>query len=178
VVKNPAAPSIYSREDGSVKVTEVTGDESNIFKLLEKGEAPRTFPPGKHYLKFLPNIEGNVVLRSGLDFRACTCNDWGTVEGLYPVTRKWERRRVAIPVTLLLDGGAEACPAMTVDLSPQGMRLQAEATLLQGQPVRIHLTAAPDRFLNARVAWVGKPSSASAGHLGFEILNSHPMFVH
>ena len=100
------------------------------------------------------------------------------MKGLAPVTRKWERTQVEIPVTLLLDGGSAAFSAMSVDVSPRGMRLQSDATFLKGEPVRIQITPTREHFLNARVAWVGDAKSPSAGHAGLEFLNSHNMFVH
>lgn len=92
-------------------------------------------------------------------------------EGSQLVNRRSERKRVQIPVTLVVGSEGVESPAMSVDLSPEGMRLQSYAALLEGQLVRLHLAAAPENFMHARVAWVGKPGSAEAGQAGLEFLD-------
>lgn len=91
-------------------------------------------------------------------------------EGTHFVIRRSERKRVKIPVTLVVGSEDVGHAAMTIDLSSEGMRLQSDATLLPGQPVRLHLAVYPEHFVKARVAWVGKADSAEAGQAGFEFL--------
>ena len=85
--------------------------------------------------------------------------------------RPSERKRVQIAVTLVLDSDAAEYLAATVDLSPYGLRLQADATLAPGQPVGLLLATEPNCFIKARVVWVGKADSAQAGQAGFEFLS-------
>jgi PilZ domain len=85
--------------------------------------------------------------------------------------RKLERLPVHIPVTLLIGGTAAKCPASSVDLTPEGMRLRTDAVLAPDQCVRILLPAYPDHYLRARVTWVGDGASPEAGQAGFQFLN-------
>src|SRR5208337_5362446 len=87
------------------------------------------------------------------------------------VKRTPERRRVQMAVTLVIEGDEVEYLASTVDLSPYGLRLQSDATLVPGQPVGLLLAAEPGCFIKARVVWVGKADSAQAGQAGFEFLN-------
>ena len=83
--------------------------------------------------------------------------------------RPAERRRVQMTVTLLIE--SDEYPATTVDFSPYGLRLQSNATLAPGQPVRLVLATEPACLVKARVAWVGKADSPQAGQTGFQFLN-------
>jgi len=74
-------------------------------------------------------------------------------------------------VTLVIEGDEAEYLATTVDLSPHGLRLQSDATLVPGQPVGLLLATEPDCFIKARVVWVGKADSVQAGQAGFEFLN-------
>jgi len=85
--------------------------------------------------------------------------------------RRSERERVQMAVTLVIEGDEAEYLATTVDLSPLGLRLQSDATLVPGQPVGLLLATEPDCFIKARVVWVGKVDSAQAGQAGFEFLN-------
>ncbi|MGA2609847.1 MAG: PilZ domain-containing protein [Terriglobia bacterium] len=85
--------------------------------------------------------------------------------------RRSERERVQMAVTLVIEGDEAEYLATTVDLSPHGLRLQSDATLVPGQPVGLLLATEPDCFIKARVVWVGKVDSAQAGQAGFEFLN-------
>jgi len=88
--------------------------------------------------------------------------------------RRWERRRVQMTVTLVIEGDEAEFLGNTVDLSPQGLCLQSEATLALGQPVGLLLGTEPNCFIKARVVWVGKAGPAQAGQAGFEFLNILP----
>ena len=87
------------------------------------------------------------------------------------VKRRWERKRVQMAVTLLIESDEAEYITTSVDLSPHGLRLQSDATLAPGQPVDLLLATDPDCFIKARVVWVGKADSAQAGQAGFEFLN-------
>jgi hypothetical protein len=88
--------------------------------------------------------------------------------------RRPERRRVQMAVTLVIEGDEAEYLANTVDLSPHGLCLQSDATLAQGQPVGLLLGTAPNCFVKARIAWVGKADSPFAGQAGFEFLDIVP----
>ncbi len=90
------------------------------------------------------------------------------------VKRRPERRRVQMAVTLVLEGEEAEYLANTVDLSPNGLCLQSEANLAQGQPVGLLLGTDPNCFIRARIAWVGKADSSRAGQVGLEFLNILP----
>jgi len=77
-------------------------------------------------------------------------------------------------VTLVIEGDEAEFLGNTVDLSPQGLCLQSEATLALGQPVGLLLGTEPNCFIKARVVWVGKAGPAQAGQAGFEFLNILP----
>ncbi|MGO8815478.1 MAG: PilZ domain-containing protein [Terriglobia bacterium] len=88
--------------------------------------------------------------------------------------RRWERRRVQMTVTLVIEGDEAEYLGNTVDLSPQGLCLQSEATLSLGQPVGLLLGTEPNCFIKARVVWVGKAGPEQPGQAGFEFLNILP----
>ncbi|MGA2986777.1 MAG: PilZ domain-containing protein [Terriglobia bacterium] len=88
--------------------------------------------------------------------------------------RRWERRRVQMAVTLVIEGDEAEYLSNTVDLSPQGLCLQSDATLALGQPVGLLLGTEPNCFIKARVAWVGKIGPDQPAHAGFEFLNTLP----
>ena len=88
--------------------------------------------------------------------------------------RRSERERVQMAVTLVIEGDEAEYLATTVDLSPLGLRLQSDATLVPGQPVGLLLATEPDCFIKARVVWVGKVDSAQAGQAGFEFMDLLP----
>jgi len=92
-------------------------------------------------------------------------------EDTYSTKLRSGRKRVQISVTLVIEGDEVEHLATTVDLSPQGMRLQSDATLAPGQPVGLLLGTDPPYFVKARVVWVGKADSAVAGQAGCEFLN-------
>jgi len=89
-------------------------------------------------------------------------------------TRRSERKRVQMAVTIVLEGDEAECLGTAVDLSPYGLRVQSEATLSPGQPVGLLLSTEPECFIRARIAWVGRADTAEAGQAGFEFLNRHP----
>jgi len=77
-------------------------------------------------------------------------------------------------VTLVIEGDEAEYFANTVDLSPHGLCVQSEAPLAQGQPVGLLLGTAPNCYVKARIAWVGKADSYQAGQAGLEFLNLLP----
>jgi len=77
-------------------------------------------------------------------------------------------------VTLVIEGDEAEYLANTVDLSLHGLCLQSEASLAQGQPVGLLLGTAPNCFIKARIAWVGRADSSQAGHAGLEFLDLLP----
>lgn len=93
------------------------------------------------------------------------------IEDTRTFKRPAERKRVQMPVTLVMESGEAKYLATTVDLSSYGMRLQSNATLAPGQPVGLLLATEPAYLIKARVAWVGKADSAQAGQAGFQFLN-------
>jgi hypothetical protein len=101
---------------------------------------------------------------------ACMYHD-GMPDDKRTAKRRWERRRVQMTVTLVIEGDEAEFLGNTVDLSPQGLCLQSEATLALGQPVGLLLGTEPNCFIKARVVWVGKADSAQAGQAGFEFLS-------
>src|SRR5208283_4750036 len=88
--------------------------------------------------------------------------------------RRLERRRVQMAVTLVIEGDEAEYLANTVDLSPNGLCLASEANLAEGQPVGLLLGTAPNCFVRARIAWVGRADSSQAGQAGLEFLNLVP----
>ena len=99
-------------------------------------------------------------------------------EGSYSVKRRSERKSVQIPVILVIASEGVERRGMTVDLSPEGMRLQSDISLVPRQVVRLHLAAYAPQFVEARVAWAGWTDSSEAGQAGFEFLLPEPGFVH
>jgi len=89
--------------------------------------------------------------------------------------RPLERKRVQMVVNLIIEGDETKHPATTVDLSPFGLRLQADTDLAPGQPVGLMLPTEPNSYIRARVVWVGKPDSAQAGQAGFQFLSRFQM---
>jgi len=98
--------------------------------------------------------------------------------GSYSVKRRSERKQVEIPVIFVVGSEDVGHAAVTVDLSAEGMRLQSDGMLSQGQFVRLHLAASPNDFADAHVVWVGKTNSAGARQAGLEFLISPTKFVH
>ena len=92
--------------------------------------------------------------------------------------RKSERKRVRIPVILLVGGDDLAHHAVTIDLSPHGARLLSEAPLFEDQAVRVCLPVFPTTSITSRVAWVGRANSPQAGQAGFEFLNLPTRLMH
>jgi hypothetical protein len=90
------------------------------------------------------------------------------------VTRRSERRRVQIAVTLVIEGNDAEYLGNTVDFSTDGLCLQSEANLALGQPVGLLLGTEPNCFVKARVVWVGKADPAQVGQAGFEFLDVVP----
>jgi len=90
------------------------------------------------------------------------------------VKRRWERRQVQMAVTLVIEGDEAEYLGNALDISPQGMALQSDATLMMGQPVGLLLATEPNCIIKARVVWVGKADPAQAGKAGFEFLNLLP----
>lgn len=88
--------------------------------------------------------------------------------------RRSERKRVQMAVTIVIEGDEAEYLATTVDLSSYGLRLQSDVALSPGQPVGLLLSAKPDYFIRARVAWVGKADTAQASQAGFEFLKPLP----
>lgn len=80
------------------------------------------------------------------------------------------RSRVGLPVLLVVEGEGSEHRSITVDVSSQGVRLQSVPDLCQHQLVRLRLAVVPERFVPARVAWVGEADSPEAGQAGFEFL--------
>lgn len=99
-------------------------------------------------------------------------------EGSYSIKRRSERKALEIPVILVVGEEGDKHSGMTVDVSSGGLRLQCDATLFPGQPVRLHLAALPTSFQAARVVWVGKTESPEAGQAGFEFLTPSSGLVH
>ena len=95
---------------------------------------------------------------------------YGMAQDAYPNRRMSERKQVQFPVIIVIVDIEAEYPAMTVDVSPQGTRLLSGATLAADQFVRLHVSADPASFVEARVVWVGEADSASAGQAGFEFL--------
>jgi hypothetical protein len=87
------------------------------------------------------------------------------------VERAAARRRVQIAVTVVIEGDEAEYRGTTVDLSPQGLRLESEAVLVPGQPVGLVLATQPEYIVKARVVWVGRADSTLAGQAGFEFVN-------
>ena len=105
--------------------------------------------------------------------------DYGRMpRGSYSVKRRSERTPVQIPVILVAESNGLERRGMTVDLSPEGMRLRSNSTLVPAQAVRLHLASYPSQCVEARVAWVGQPGSPEAGQAGFEFLVPNPKLVH
>ena len=77
-------------------------------------------------------------------------------------------------VTLVIEGDEAEYLADSVDLSPQGLCLQSDATFTLGQSVGLLIGTEPDCFIKARVVWVGKADPAQTGQAGFEFLNLLP----
>jgi hypothetical protein len=84
--------------------------------------------------------------------------------------RSQERLAIEIPVTVVTGTAKTEHRATSVDLCPEGLRLQSNASLKKNQRVRLDLGASPVYFVRARVAWVGKPGSPQAGQAGFQFL--------
>jgi hypothetical protein len=89
----------------------------------------------------------------------------------YAVERRSERKQVQISVTLVIEGDDAEFAAKTVDFSPLGVRIESDAALAPGQPVRLLLGTDPGYFVQARVVWVGTADSPLASQAGFEFLS-------
>jgi hypothetical protein len=94
----------------------------------------------------------------------------GMPDDIRSVKRRSERNQVQVIVTLVIEGDDAEYLANAVDLSPDGLRLQSDATLTLGQPVGLLLATEPACVIKARVVWVGKADSAQAGQAGFQFM--------
>jgi hypothetical protein len=85
--------------------------------------------------------------------------------------RESKRSPVQLSVILVIDGSETEYRATTVDVSPHGVRLLSDATLVLNQRVSLHLRAEPEHFVKARVVWFGNHDPAQGRQAGFEFLN-------
>ena len=99
-------------------------------------------------------------------------------EESYSVKRRSERTPLQIPVLLVTASETVAHRGMTVDVSPEGMRLESDTPLVPQQLVRLHVAASPTDYVKARVVWVGNTDSAGARQAGLEFLISPTKLVH
>ena len=77
-------------------------------------------------------------------------------------------------VTVVIEGDEAEHLANSIDLSTHGLRVQSDCTLALGQAVGLLLGTKSDRFVKARVVWIGKADSTLAGQAGFEFLDVLP----
>jgi hypothetical protein len=73
-------------------------------------------------------------------------------------------------VLLVIEGEEVDQSALTVDVSPHGLRLQTGASLTPGLPVGVLLDEKTERVIEARVVWVGQIETDQAGQAGLEFL--------
>ena len=92
----------------------------------------------------------------------------GTVSFRY--SRRSERKLVKMAVVLVIENDEIDPSALTLDLSPFGLRLQTAAALVPGQPVGVLLGDKSQGVIDARIAWVGQVDTDQAGQAGLEFL--------
>jgi hypothetical protein len=90
------------------------------------------------------------------------------------VKRRSERKRVQMIVTLVIEGDDAEYLADTVDLSPDGLRLQSDATFAPGQFVGLLRTTEPACVIKARVDWVGNADPTRYGQAGMDLRGGIP----
>ena len=103
-----------------------------------------------------------------VDLRRGILSSMGTASP--PSSRRSERRPVRMAVLLIVEGVEVDQSALTVDVSPHGLRLQTAASLAPGQPVGVVLRGRSGGVVDARVVWVGKVETDQAGQAGLEFL--------
>ncbi len=90
-------------------------------------------------------------------------------------SRRSQRVRADLPVTLLLDEGdyLSRYRCLGIDLSPGGLRVRSHLALEAGQAIRVIpfiLSNGAVYVVRSRVAWAGDPASDLRGQLGLEFL--------
>ncbi len=88
----------------------------------------------------------------------------------YAATRRSERKPVTMAVILLIEGEEVDPHALTVDLSPHGVRLQAKAALAPGQSAKLIFDDNPDQAVPSRVIWAGQVNSDRRAEAGLEFI--------
>ena len=93
--------------------------------------------------------------------------------------RKSERRPIRLALVLLMDSveGEIRSDGFTVDVSPQGCRLEVDTPISEGQLVRLLPWESADGAVAGRVVWVGGPESKLAGQAGIELLKPLPFMA-
>jgi hypothetical protein len=92
----------------------------------------------------------------------------------YPITRRSERKPVRLAVILLIEGEEVDPHALTVNLSPHGVRLQAKAALTRGQFAQVTFADNPSQAVLSRVVWAGRIDSDREAEAGLEFVDPLP----
>jgi hypothetical protein len=94
----------------------------------------------------------------------------------FPVTRRYVRIAVNIPVTLILEpeGKKIKYPCSMLDVADGGVKLWAEVPVSVGQIVDVVPAEGPKFTVRSRVVWVGEPGSEQENRLGLEFLRPVP----
>lgn len=91
----------------------------------------------------------------------------------WPIERRSARVADKIPAKLLVNSaeGNYVCRGVGSDCSLHGIRVQISYPFLTvGQTVEVVLAGERRLTHKCRVAWIGKPGSAYAGHVGLEFV--------
>lgn len=90
------------------------------------------------------------------------------------IPRRWERRPVTIPISLVLDYDNLKTDnsALAVDISPRGANVQTKLALVPGEWLKVAATGDISHSVAAHVVWVREDESSHSTFAGLEFLNT------
>jgi hypothetical protein len=89
------------------------------------------------------------------------------------IPRRFNRKVVKMALLMFVEreGEREKYDSLTLDISINGARVRADASLAPGQVVEVVSVEGNEPVVRARVVWVGKPASEVEGQAGLEFLD-------